>query len=101
MDNELLEAIQYVCFYNGHAEKLYELIEYIENNNENCINFPEHILTDDADTFINVIWQFMVVMYGDYGSSPRWAWICLENKNKAINFLKKVVDDEYVPFKII
>lgn len=101
MNNDLIEALQYICFYNGHNEKITELINYIQENKNGTISCPEHILTEDADNFINIIWQILVVVYGDYGSSPRWAWINSENKQKAIMLLKQINDEDGILFGII
>ena len=32
----------------------------------------------------------MVLMFGDYGTSPRFGWIEIENKDKALDFLNSI-----------
>ena len=32
----------------------------------------------------------MVIMFGDYGTSPRFGWIYVENKENALAFLNSI-----------
>lgn len=88
-DYEMLDVLGDITFYNGHSEEIKQLIDYIENNNE-IIAFPDFLKKNNCDYFINILWQIMVLIWGDYGTSPRNGWLDVENKKKILEFLGQI-----------
>lgn len=79
----ILQALGDIAGYNGHDEEIKQVIDYIKSDNEEyefVIGMPEFLRNNDCDYFINILWQLTVMLYGDYGTSPRYGW--LEGKNK-------------------
>ena len=67
-DNDLLDALDSVTWYNGLAE---EIIEWKNLPKDNFgIAYPG---IDNPQ--IEVIWMICCVLFGDYGTSPRSGWI--------------------------
>lgn len=84
-----LEALLDVLYYNGYIEDIAEIVQYIYTNEDpDHISFP-HYLEEyyDSDP-ARILWSVLVVMFGDYGTSPRYGWIETENKKKCLNELK-------------
>lgn len=49
------------------------------------------ILWDEENGFSEEVWSMFVLMFGDYGTSPRFGWIEKVSEFKA--FLQKIYDD--------
>jgi len=90
----LIEAMKDCGWYNGLRPQLEELIAHIESNSSNrYVECPDNINFDDADIMpASYAWMLCVLMFGNYGTSPRYGWI--EHPNEAISFLKSILPDE-------
>lgn len=89
---DILSALKDICWYNGHEEEIEELIDYVQKSHEKySILMPEFLKNNDCDYFVNIIWQMLVLLYGDYGTSPRYGWIEIINKDKVISFLQFLI----------
>ena len=80
-----LDTLGIIAWYNGHSEEIEEIIKYIENyEGKYNIPMPEFLRNNDCDYFMNILWQISVLTYGDYGTSPRFGWLEIENKEKIL-----------------
>ena len=66
--NDLLDALDSVTWYNGHAEEIMAWKDLPKDSFG--VAYPE---IDDPQ--IEVIWMICCVLFGDYGTSPRSGWI--------------------------
>ena len=91
---ELINAMADMVWYNGYEDVLKSISDYIRYcNKEEYYSFayPKEILkTYKIDEFPNIVWSLMVLMFGNYGTSPRFGWIDIENKDKALAFLDAI-----------
>lgn len=91
---ELIHALASVVFYNSYEDVLKNISDYIRHyDREEYYSFayPKKILKEyKVDEFPNIVWALMVIMFGDYGTSPRFGWIDVENKEKALAFLNSI-----------
>lgn len=80
--DELIEALDSVIWYNGHFDQIREWIDKLKATEEgklcHCPDFDDHGL--------EVFWMLCVLMFGNYGTSPRSGWI--EDHAGCIEFLK-------------
>lgn len=71
-------ALDYVTWYNGLAEDVAKWINLEPKNGSiPCPNYycgPENSECADYNQ-LQVLWMIAVVMFGDYGTSPRYGWI--------------------------
>lgn len=84
---DILQGLGDIAKYNGHKEEIKQVIDYIKNGNyefEYAITMPEFLVINSYDYFINTLWQLTVILYGDYGTSPRYGWLDIENKEKIL-----------------
>ena len=92
---ELIDAMKNVVFYNGYEEDLKNISDYIKYYDRDeyySFAYPKGILKRyNIDEFPNIVWSLIVLMFGDYGSSPRFGWIDVENKDKALAFLNSII----------
>ena len=91
---ELIDAIACIVFYNGYEDVLKDISDYIKHYKRDefySFAYPKKILKEyKVDEFPNIVWALMVIMFGDYGTSPRFGWIYVENKEKALAFLNSI-----------
>ena len=89
---ELIDAMACIVCYNSYEDVLKDISDYIKYyNKDKFASFPKKILkTYKVDEFPNIVWALMVIMFGDYGTSPRFGWIDIENKDKALAFLNSI-----------
>lgn len=93
-ETEFLKAFITVGYYNGYEDKIIEIYDYIKGikcDNRTSIAFPSNILSYDSDMYDRVLWSTLVIMFGDYGISPRTAWI--EKKEECLKFLEYVIKE--------
>ena len=96
MDNEKTEYV-----YTEIATKIYkafvEMLVYqgYEQVIPDMLSKKEdeygRILWDEENGFSEEVWSMFVLMFGDYGTSPRFGWIEKVSEFKA--FLQKIYDD--------
>lgn len=82
--DELIEALDSVIWYNGHFDQIREWIDKLKATEEgklcHCPDIDDHGL--------EVFWMLCVLMFGNYGTSPRSGWI--EDCTGCIEFLKTI-----------
>ena len=88
MENKKITAESFydLAHYNGHEEVFKEIYEYLKKHksDEYSIPFPEFLNNYQCNDLPRVFWSILVIEYGDYGSSPRYGWIEVENVEKII-----------------
>lgn len=103
--NKIIYAIQTACAYNGLYEAFEDWIAYGDNivaeekkkhNKYYVIACPldvepfRHCGKEiDQDDFmqLQIIWMICVLLYGDYGTSPRFGWIDSDKWSNCKDFL--------------
>ena len=96
----IIDAIDSVTWYNGLAERIVTW-KNMENYNVRQTYgeyYPEGwlspsmrfltSLTEDGYEQLQVIWMICVMLFGDYGTSPRNGWI--ENKDEFFTFIDMI-----------
>ena len=81
MEKELIDALDRVVWYNGHYEELFKIKEEIKKEKDITYSYCT------TDNQFQVIYMILVVLFGDYGTSPRGGWLYMENKEKILNFI--------------
>lgn len=96
---ELVEAIGTALWYNGYENCIIELRDKIkEFNNSKKDKYDTFYMPPFDLDFINeheqfhLFTMFLVLLYGDYGTSPRFGWICAEKAEECIEFLNIIIE---------
>lgn len=74
----LIDALDSVVWYNGLGETLRKWRHADLHNQEAILPFTMYWNNEiDPDEYyqLQVIWMICVVLFGDYGTSPRSGWI--------------------------
>ena len=81
------DAIDSVTWYNGLAE-IVRSWKTTCNENSGFLTPPDRYGADNShdEAQLQVIWMMCVVLFGDYGTSPRYGWI------SDIDGFKKFID---------
>lgn len=93
-DDRLLWALRYAAYYNGIDDILKEWLKLEPNDNkiitETYYNDPD--LSEHEKGEIQIFWMICVLMFGDYGISPRLGWI--EDVDGFRQFIKEITRKE-------
>lgn len=87
----LIDALRSIVSYNCLAPRLQAIKKWPDNHP----TYPDIIClfrddsTTDDDQF-EVFWMILVCMFGDWGTSPRWAWI--DDVDGAYKFIDLLCD---------
>lgn len=82
--NSLISAMQHVINYNLPDDFIDSFILQLKVYGENF----HPLLEREDNPVVWVLWQLIVCMYGDYGTSPRSGWIT--NLSGALRFLEEL-----------
>lgn len=88
---EVVEAIFASYYYN---RSLYHSFNLCKEIRARVINNSEAIWTDDGD----IIYGILVLLYGDYGTSPRSGWI-IENKEDIISCIDDILKESEAEYE--
>ena len=94
----LLDALNSVIWYNGLSPFLFE-IKYDIENNIGIDKAGQFTLNEYEDRHENldeqeeIFWMILVLLFGDYGTSPRRGWLYIQNKDGILKFLNTVLQD--------
>lgn len=84
----LMEALDGIIWYNGFYEQMQHweaLIDQAERNGE-WVRRPE--FPEDMSEQLEIFWMLLVLLYGNYGTSPRSGWI--EDLVGARRFIRRI-----------
>ena len=73
-----IETFLSVGWYNGNEEDIYDIINAIVDSKEGLILRPEEWYSktnNGVDEFCGIFWSCLVMIFGDYGTSPRYGWL--------------------------
>lgn len=66
------EALDSVVWYNGYWVIVKKWIEALEDPKSNHIHRPDEYRGDGG---LEILWMICVLLFGNYGTSPRSGWI--------------------------
>lgn len=89
----LIDAIKSVVWYNGYDEVIDEWMN-LEPVRGNQIRCPLLDANENSAEYwqLQMLWMICVVLFGDYGTSPRFGWI--EDAKGFRDFLKRIRTEE-------
>lgn len=92
---QLIDVLDSITWYNGIYEPLLRLKKDLLDSNDNGIYMKWNDKLEPkyeyfSDNQFEIFWMMLVLMFGDYGTSPRSGWLCLDKKEKIIEFIDKI-----------
>lgn len=87
----LIDAIKSVVWYNGYDEVIDEWMK-LEPGSDMILCPLECDTQSAAYGQLQMLWMICVVLFGDYGTSPRFGWI--EDVKGFREFLKRIRTEE-------
>lgn len=107
-NSTILQALQDIVFYNGLSEQLKVAREHLlqvqqkikdgaavgfdtvvslgTSRPDSLCSFDSRGNSNDFEQF-EIFWMLLVLMFGDYGTSPRYGWINPEQISDAVLFI--------------
>ena len=92
-DNRLMDALRDAADYNGIDEIFKEWLKLEPNENKiiTGTHYGHPDLSEREKGEVQIFWMLCVLMFGDYGVSPRYGWI--EDIEGFREFLKSLIKD--------
>ena len=84
MNDDLRKAFVTMLWYQGYDEAIAELLKNIKDTDT-------QISYNEENGFSEEVWSVFVLMFGEYGSSPRYGWIDKISEFKS--FLKSLLNE--------
>ena len=96
MNNEeqLKRALELIVWYNGLSPVLKEWLELEPDKTSRIIKEPyfDKDYNEHDKSQIQIMWMFCVILFGDYGTSPRYGWI--EKIDEFKDFIRSLISEE-------
>lgn len=91
-----IAALVEVLEYNGYEDDIQSMIERLSSNIGGTERYVDHVLEElDPDHPMHILWSVCVMIYGDYGSSPRFGWIYSAKKRDLLDCLQFAVENGF------
>lgn len=94
--NEAIRSFLWLAFYNGFLEEVNDIYEELKKPTDYSIKRPEKWREKHeygVDEPCGVFWSWLVMMYGNYGTSPRFGWIDKKNAEYLISVFEDFKKD--------
>jgi hypothetical protein len=103
-DKDAIESFLSLAFYNGWEQDVKDVCEALSvsrtieiKNGYEPVSRPDWKAKcgrDKIDEFGGIFWSWLVLQYGDYGTSPRYGWIYVENARKILEIIEEIYEEE-------
>lgn len=90
--DDLIEALDLVAHYNGIAELIYEWRNIEPENGGLLPIYAEQSRKYSGQPYdqLQIFWMICVILFGDYGTSPRSGWIDKHNVRHFREFIERI-----------
>ena len=93
-----IESFILLADYNRYEQDILDIMEQLQamfqsKAEYDCATRPDWTLKcgrDKVDEFGGIFWAWLVLQYGDYGTSPRFGWIYKETAKKLYNIMSNI-----------
>lgn len=89
--DKLIDILDGITWYNGIFDPLFEVKNMLtgtkEFENNNMLRPKGEQFEDEQ---FEIFWMMLVLLFGDYGTSPRSGWLEIENKDEIIEFIDSI-----------
>lgn len=99
-----IDSFLSLAFYNGYEEdvrdirqSLYKAFSFDPDDKWKTVsrpNWKERCGRDKIEEFGGIFWSWLVLQYGDYGTSPRFGWIYAENARRLYNIISESLEND-------
>lgn len=90
INKNIIDVLDSIVWYNGIGDILLKLREDIINSEDETYSKLKYKHDEFSNNQFEIFWMMLVLMYGDYGTSPRSGWLNMENKNEIISFIDQI-----------
>lgn len=84
---DIIDALDCVVWYNGLYRSLVIAKEELQAADKFC--YRPYRLRGDGNEQFEILWMLMVILFGEWGTSPRTGWIV--NKEAACGFIDALI----------
>lgn len=98
-DVDAIGSFLSLAWYNGYEESVKDIMKVLNtafkfdvDNKYKAIFRPEQ-WGYETDNFGAIFWSWLVLQYGDYGTSPRFGWLYPENSRRLYTIMSELLED--------
>ena len=103
-DENAIDSFLSLAFYNGWEQDIKDICEALRVSKSIKTNAKYEPISrpdwkskcgrDKIDEFGGIFWSWLVLQYGDYGTSPRFGWIYAENAKKILDIIEELLQED-------
>lgn len=85
-----------IMVYNGYESFIDDIFDVIKQKTYRTIYYPKKWGRNFSNECPGIVWQYLVLKYGESGDSPRFGWILKENQRFLINTFSEYYSEKVV-----
>ena len=100
IDKQAIHSFLSLACYNGYEDDVQDILKALEvafrcDDKYKAVMRPDWKRYKDSkiDEFGGIFWSWLVIQYGDYGTSPRFGWLYPREAREIANFIKESLQD--------
>lgn len=100
-DINAIRSFMSLAFYNGYEQDIEDIMKVLKpatkfkkSDGYQSISRPKHWGSKKIDEFGGIFWSWLVLQYGDYGTSPRFGWIYEENSKRIFEIMQGIRNED-------
>ena len=91
--------------YNGYVRDVFDILNALSESCERdkstsryniSVSRPHNWTENKADEFGGIFWSWLVLQYGEFGTSPRYGWIYYTEALQIYEIIKKFLEEEEI-----
>lgn len=110
-DVNAIESFLNLAVYNGYIRDVFDILNALSESlesylkkkgvKERCrcgisVSRPHNWTGNKVDEFGGIFWSWLVLQYGEFGTSPRYGWIYYTEALQIYEIIKKFLEEEEI-----
>lgn len=103
-DVDAISSFLSLAWHNGYGQAVRDIMQVLNtsysfdvDDEYKAISRPEQ-WGYEIDNFGAIFWSWLVLQYGDYGSSPRFGWLYPENSRRLYTIMSELLENKQLQF---
>ena len=100
VDKQAIHSFLSLAFYNGYEDDVKDILKALKTAFYSDDKYKSIMRPDwkkyknyKVDEFGGIFWSWLVIQYGDYGTSPRFGWLYRQEAREIADFIEESLQD--------